>query len=104
AAAGCLSKEKSQFLPSHSVFEEPGIPGRGGMDRRNLVSAVEGAAISVAQNRGAIRSPAQADGGLTVHWEPMGNETIGMVVRAAGRTGVLHQLTGVIAQHEGDIT
>ena len=34
----------------------------------------------------------------------MGNETIGMVVRAAGRTGVLHQLTGVIAQHEGDIT
>src|SRR5258705_10694800 len=34
----------------------------------------------------------------------MENETIGMVVRAAGRTGVLHQLTGVIAQHEGDIT
>jgi energy-converting hydrogenase B subunit Q len=34
----------------------------------------------------------------------MGNETIGMVVRAAGRTGVLHQLTGVIAQHDGDIT
>src|SRR5262245_40077989 len=34
----------------------------------------------------------------------MESETIGMVVRAAGRTGVLHQLTGVIAQHEGDIT
>lgn len=33
----------------------------------------------------------------------MQNETIGLVVRAAGRTGVLHQLTGVIAQHEGDI-
>src|SRR5262249_36381670 len=31
-------------------------------------------------------------------------ETIGLVVRAAGRTGVLHQLTGVIARHEGDIT
>jgi energy-converting hydrogenase B subunit Q len=34
----------------------------------------------------------------------MENETIGLLVRAAGRTGVLHQLTGVIAQHEGDIT
>jgi energy-converting hydrogenase B subunit Q len=30
--------------------------------------------------------------------------TIGLVVRAVGRTGVLHQLTGVIARHEGDIT
>ena len=34
----------------------------------------------------------------------MENETIGLVVRAGGRTGVLHQLTGVIAKHEGDIT
>ena len=34
----------------------------------------------------------------------MENETIGLVVRAAGRTGVLHQLTGAIAQHDGDIT
>src|SRR5688500_17611309 len=34
----------------------------------------------------------------------MENETIGIVVRAGGRTGVLHQLTGVIAKHEGDIT
>src|ERR1700738_1487746 len=33
----------------------------------------------------------------------MGNETIGLVVHAIGRTGVLHQLTGVIARHEGDI-
>jgi energy-converting hydrogenase B subunit Q len=32
------------------------------------------------------------------------NETIGLVVHATGKTGVLHQLTGVIAQHEGDIT
>jgi energy-converting hydrogenase B subunit Q len=32
------------------------------------------------------------------------DETIGILVRAVGRTGVLHQLTGVIAQHEGDIT
>ncbi len=31
-------------------------------------------------------------------------ETIGLVVHAVGRTGVLHQLTGVIAKHEGDIT
>jgi energy-converting hydrogenase B subunit Q len=31
-------------------------------------------------------------------------ETIGLVVNSVGRTGVLHQLTGVIAQHEGDIT
>ena len=29
---------------------------------------------------------------------------IGLVISAAGRTGVLHQLTGVIARHEGDIT
>ncbi len=31
-------------------------------------------------------------------------QTIGLVVQAVGRTGVLHQLTGVIAKHEGDIT
>ena len=31
-------------------------------------------------------------------------ETIGLLVHAVGRTGVLHQLTGVIAAHEGDIT
>jgi len=29
-------------------------------------------------------------------------ERIGIVVNAVGRTGVLHQLTGVIARHEGD--
>ena len=34
----------------------------------------------------------------------MENESIGLVVNAVGRTGVLHQLTGVIAQHDGDIT
>jgi len=34
----------------------------------------------------------------------MENEAIGILVYATGRTGVLHQLTGVIAQHEGDIT
>jgi energy-converting hydrogenase B subunit Q len=34
----------------------------------------------------------------------MENETIGLVVHAVGKTGVLHQLTGVIARHEGDIT
>ena len=34
----------------------------------------------------------------------MENETIGIVVHATGGTGVLHQLTGVIARHQGDIT
>jgi energy-converting hydrogenase B subunit Q len=34
----------------------------------------------------------------------MANETIGLLVHAVGQTGVLHQLTGVIARHEGDIT
>ena len=34
----------------------------------------------------------------------MEDQTIGLVVRAVGKTGVLHQLTGVIARHEGDIT
>jgi energy-converting hydrogenase B subunit Q len=34
----------------------------------------------------------------------MENQSIGLVVSAEGRTGVLHQLTGVIAHHEGDIT
>jgi energy-converting hydrogenase B subunit Q len=34
----------------------------------------------------------------------MENQTIGMVVHAVGAIGVLHQLTGVIAQHQGDIT
>ena len=34
----------------------------------------------------------------------MENEAIGIVVQATGRTGILHQLTGVIARHEGDIT
>jgi energy-converting hydrogenase B subunit Q len=31
-------------------------------------------------------------------------DTIGLLVQAVGRTGVLHQLTGVIARHQGDIT
>ncbi len=31
-------------------------------------------------------------------------ERIGLVVRTGGGPGVLHQLTGVIAHHEGDIT
>src|SRR5258708_35686899 len=30
--------------------------------------------------------------------------TIGLVIHSVGKTGVLHQLTGVIARHEGDIT
>ena len=34
----------------------------------------------------------------------MENQTIGLVIHAVGKTGVLHQLTGVIARHEGDIT
>ncbi len=34
----------------------------------------------------------------------MENERIGIVVHATGGTGVLHQLTGVIARHHGDIT
>ena len=34
----------------------------------------------------------------------MDNDTIGIVVHAIGSTGVLHQLTGVIARHQGDIT
>ncbi|MGD0500014.1 MAG: DUF5612 domain-containing protein [Bryobacteraceae bacterium] len=33
----------------------------------------------------------------------MANETIGLVVCAAGKTGLLHLLTGAIARHEGDI-
>jgi energy-converting hydrogenase B subunit Q len=31
-------------------------------------------------------------------------DPIGLVIHAVGKTGVLHQLTGVIARHEGDIT
>ena len=34
----------------------------------------------------------------------MEKEPIGIVVHAIGKTGVLHQLTGVIARHEGDIS
>jgi energy-converting hydrogenase B subunit Q len=34
----------------------------------------------------------------------MDKDPIGLVVHAVGKTGVLHQLTGVIASHEGDIT
>jgi len=34
----------------------------------------------------------------------MPEEPIGLLVHAIGKTGVLHQLTGVIAQHDGDIT
>jgi len=34
----------------------------------------------------------------------MERETIGIVVHASGGTGILHQLTGVIARHQGDIT
>src|ERR1019366_10764155 len=34
----------------------------------------------------------------------MANQTIGLVVDAVGTTGVLHQVSGVIAHHQGDIT
>ncbi|MBZ5580169.1 MAG: DUF5612 domain-containing protein [Acidobacteriia bacterium] len=34
----------------------------------------------------------------------MEKEPIGILVHALGKTGVLHQLTGVIARNEGDIT
>ena len=34
----------------------------------------------------------------------MDKEPLGILVHAVGKTGVLHQLTGVIARHEGDIT
>ncbi len=34
----------------------------------------------------------------------MANENIGLLVHAQAGPGVLHQLTGVIAQHHGDIT
>src|SRR5438552_2320162 len=34
----------------------------------------------------------------------MSDEPIGLVVHAIGKTGVLHQLTGVIARHDGDIS
>jgi energy-converting hydrogenase B subunit Q len=34
----------------------------------------------------------------------MEKQAIGLVVHAVGTTGVLHQLTGVIAHHHGDIT
>jgi energy-converting hydrogenase B subunit Q len=34
----------------------------------------------------------------------MDKQTFGLVVHAVGTTGVLHQLSGVIARHEGDIT
>jgi energy-converting hydrogenase B subunit Q len=34
----------------------------------------------------------------------MENQTIGLVAHSIGTTGVLHQLTGVIAGHRGDIT
>jgi len=34
----------------------------------------------------------------------MAHETIGLEVRASNGTGVLHQLTGVIARHNGDIS
>jgi energy-converting hydrogenase B subunit Q len=34
----------------------------------------------------------------------MSEEPIGLVVHATGKTGVLHQLTGVIARHDGDIS
>jgi energy-converting hydrogenase B subunit Q len=34
----------------------------------------------------------------------MENQTLGLVVHAIGTTGVLHQLSGVIAHHQGDIT
>ena len=33
----------------------------------------------------------------------MSNETIGLLVHATGGSGVLHQMTGVIARHQGDI-
>ena len=40
----------------------------------------------------------------TLFHKAMDKEPVGIVVHAVGKTGVLHQLTGVIAQHDGDIT
>jgi energy-converting hydrogenase B subunit Q len=34
----------------------------------------------------------------------MATETVGVEIKAGNGTGVLHQLTGVIARHQGDIT
>jgi energy-converting hydrogenase B subunit Q len=34
----------------------------------------------------------------------MESQLVGLLVHSVGRTGVLHQLTGVIASHDGDIT
>ena len=34
----------------------------------------------------------------------MSAETIGLMVHAQAGLGVLHRLTGVIAEHQGDIT
>jgi uncharacterized protein with ACT and thioredoxin-like domain len=34
----------------------------------------------------------------------MGDRTLGLHVRARSGPGILHQLTGVIARHQGDIT
>jgi energy-converting hydrogenase B subunit Q len=34
----------------------------------------------------------------------MASRIIGLLVEATGRTGILHQVTGVIAAHQGDIT
>ena len=34
----------------------------------------------------------------------MSSESVGIVIRTDGGPGVLHQLTGVIARHQGDIT
>ncbi len=34
----------------------------------------------------------------------MGDDTLGILIRARSGPGVLHQLTGVIARHRGDIT
>lgn len=34
----------------------------------------------------------------------MSDRTLGLLVRARSGTGILHQLSGVIARHQGDIT
>ncbi|MGC8793200.1 MAG: DUF5612 domain-containing protein, partial [Bryobacteraceae bacterium] len=34
----------------------------------------------------------------------MANERVGLLIEGPGGPGVLHQLTGVIARHQGDVT
>src|ERR1035437_3471424 len=95
-AWGAPAVHAAWLRKADSCHKPPGIGPRA----LNLTPTADGAfapPLRLRQFRAASHFPPVT---LRGHME---KDTIGIVVHASGSTGVLHQLTGVIARHQGDI-